>query len=71
MVKGQAKVRLRDIYSDEIIEFSVSEDKMVVVEMIPGYAHNITNTGDNEMVLLLWANEVYNEIKPDTNYFEV
>lgn len=71
VVKGQANIQLRNLYSEEVIEYNVSEKKMEVVEMIPGYTHNISNTGDTEMVLLLWANEVYDEKKPDTNYLEV
>ncbi len=71
VVKGQARIQLRNIYSDNIVEYNVSDKKMEVVEMIPGYTHNITNTGDIEMVLLLWANEVYDETRPDTNYLEV
>ncbi|MCW8933015.1 MAG: NAD-dependent epimerase/dehydratase family protein [Gammaproteobacteria bacterium] len=71
VIKGQARIQLRNLYSDKIIEYNVSEKKMEVVEMIPGYTHNISNTGDTEMVLLLWANEIYDEKKPDTNYLEV
>lgn len=71
VIKGQAKIQLRNLYSDKVVEYNVSEKKMEVVEMIPGYTHNISNTGDTEMVLLLWANEVYDENKPDTNYLEV
>lgn len=71
VIKGQAKIRLRNFYSNKVIEYDVSEKKMEIVEMIPGYTHNISNTGDTEMVLLLWANEIYDENKPDTNYLEV
>jgi UDP-2-acetamido-2,6-beta-L-arabino-hexul-4-ose reductase len=44
---------------------------MEVVEMIPGYTHDITNAGDSEMVLLLWANEVFDKEYPDTNFLKV
>ena len=45
--------------------------KMEVIEMIPGYTHDITNTGDTEMVLLLWANETFDRENTDTYFLEV
>jgi UDP-2-acetamido-2,6-beta-L-arabino-hexul-4-ose reductase len=37
-----------------------------VVETIPGWAHDITNVGDDEMIVMLWANEVFDPSRPDT-----
>ncbi len=71
VVKGEAIIELRDINSDEIIEYRVSDKKMEIVEMIPGYTHNIKNISDEEMILFIWANEAYNHDKPDTYYLEV
>ena len=71
VIKGKARIELRDIYSKEIIQYNVSGNNLEIVEMIPGYTHNITNTGDDEMVLLIWANESYNPIAPDTNFIKV
>jgi UDP-2-acetamido-2,6-beta-L-arabino-hexul-4-ose reductase len=71
LVKGEAIIELRDINSDEVIEYKVSDEKMEIVEMIPGYTHNIMNISNEEMILLIWANEAYNHDKPDTYYLEV
>ncbi len=71
VVKGTASIKLRNIYSDEIIEYRVSDEKMEVVEMIPGYTHDITNIGKDEMILLIWANELYDSKNPDTYYLKV
>lgn len=71
VVKGEASIKLRQIHSNEIIEYRVSDKKIEVVEMIPGYTHDISNIGDNEMILLLWANEVFDRDKPDTYFKEV
>ncbi|MGJ0494632.1 polysaccharide biosynthesis C-terminal domain-containing protein [Aliarcobacter cryaerophilus] len=71
VIKGKALIELRDIFSKEIIQYNVSGHDLEIVEMIPGYTHNITNTGDDEMVLLIWANENYNPKAPDTNFVEV
>ena len=71
VVKGEASIKHRQIHGDEIIEYKVSGKKMEVVEMIPGYTHDITNTGESEMVLLLWANEAFDRDNPDTYFLKV
>ena len=71
VVKGEAVIDLRDINSDKVIEYHVSDKKMEIVEMIPGYSHNIKNISDEVMILLIWANEVYEHDNPDTYYLKV
>lgn len=71
VIKGEAIIELRDIYSKEVIQYNVKGSELEIVEMIPGYTHNITNTGEEEMVLLIWANENYDPKAPDTNFIEV
>jgi len=71
VVKGNASIKHRQINGDEIIEYIVSDKRMEVVEMIPGYTHDITNIGDEEMILLLWANETFDSNKPDTYFLKV
>jgi UDP-2-acetamido-2,6-beta-L-arabino-hexul-4-ose reductase len=71
VIKGKASIRHRQIHGDEVIEYIVSDKKMEVVEMIPGYSHDITNIGETEMVLLLWANEIFDRENPDTYFLKV
>jgi UDP-2-acetamido-2,6-beta-L-arabino-hexul-4-ose reductase len=71
VIKGKASIKHRQIHGDDIIEYVVSDKKMEVVEMIPGYTHNITNIGYDEMVLLLWANETFDRDNPDTYFLKV
>jgi UDP-2-acetamido-2,6-beta-L-arabino-hexul-4-ose reductase len=71
VVKGDALIQERHIMTDELVEYKVSGKNMQVVEMIPGYTHNICNIGDCELLLLLWANENYDQDNPDTYYLEV
>lgn len=71
VVKGEAIIQLRQINSNDIVEYNVSDKKMQVVEMIPGYTHNIKNISNEEMILLIWANEIYNPLEPDTYFLEV
>lgn len=72
VVKGHGLIQLRRIGSDEIVNYEVSGDEITVVDMIPGYTHNIINLSDTEdLVTLMWCNECFNPEKPDTFFEEV
>lgn len=71
VVSGHGLIRMRDINSDEIIEFEVSGDKIEAVQTLPGYTHSVVNLSDTEdLVTLMWANECFDQNRPDT-FFEV
>ena len=70
VVGGHGLIQLRKMDTDEVINFEVSGEKIEVVEMIPGYTHNIINLSDTEdLVTFMWCNECFNPDRPDT-YFE-
>ena len=72
VVSGHGLIRLRKIGTDEVIDFEVSGGKIEVVEMIPGYTHNIINLSDTEdLVTFMWANEPFDPNHPDTYFEEV
>lgn len=71
VIKGKATIKFRNITSDEIIEYKVSHEKLEVVDIPVGYTHNITNIGQDEMILVIWANEQFDKDNPDTYYLEV
>lgn len=71
VVKGEGVIRLRKVGEREIATFPVSGEKLEVVEIPPGYTHNIENTGEEDMVTLMWANENFNPERPDTWALEV
>jgi len=71
VVSGQGIIRFRDIYSDEVIEYEVSGDKLEVVDIPTGYTHNIENTGETDMVTVMWANECFDPDNTDTYQMEV
>lgn len=66
VVKGKARFGFRHLVTGETFTILVEGDGARVVETVPGWAHNITNVGPDEMVVLLWANEVFDPDKPDT-----
>ncbi len=73
IIKGEAVIKLRNILDDKIISYYVSDKKIEVVDIPSGYTHSIENLtdGDGEMILLIWANEVFDPKNPDTYYCEV
>lgn len=72
VVSGHGLIQLRKIGTDEVIDFEVSGEKIEVVEMIPGYTHNIINLSDTEeLVTFMWANEPFDPNRPDTYFEEV
>jgi UDP-2-acetamido-2,6-beta-L-arabino-hexul-4-ose reductase len=66
VIKGHALFRFRHMLSDQVHELKTSGDKAQIVETIPGWAHDITNIGDGEMLVVLWANEIFDRDNPDT-----
>ena len=72
VVAGEGIIQLRKIGTDEIVEYKVSGKEMAVVDMIPGYTHNIINTSETEnLVTVMWCNECFNPERPDTYFEEV
>jgi UDP-2-acetamido-2,6-beta-L-arabino-hexul-4-ose reductase len=66
VIKGKALFRHRNLLTNDLIELRTSGSSPQVVDSIPGWMHDITNIGDDEMVVLLWANEIFDKDNPDT-----
>ena len=67
VVSGHGLIQERKIGSDEVIEFEVSSERIQAVQILPGYAHNIINLSDTEeLVTVMWANEIFDPENPDT-----
>ena len=66
VIKGNARFGFRHIISGETYELLTSGDEPKVVDTVPGWTHDITNVGEEEMVVMLWANEIFDRDKPDT-----
>ncbi len=64
-------IRFRKVDSDKVIEYAVSGDKLEVIDIPIGYAHNIENLGEGDMVVIMWANEPFDSKKADTYFLEV
>lgn len=71
VVKGEGVIRFRHISNEEIIEYHVSGDKLEVVDIPVGYTHSIVNSGPDDMVTVMWVNELFDPNNPDTYFMEV
>jgi UDP-2-acetamido-2,6-beta-L-arabino-hexul-4-ose reductase len=66
VIRGQALFRFRHMQTGQTHELETSGDMPRIVETVPGWTHDITNTGPEEMVVMLWANEIFDQTRPDT-----
>jgi UDP-2-acetamido-2,6-beta-L-arabino-hexul-4-ose reductase len=66
VIKGKARFKFRHVQSGEAHQLDTCGDKAEIVETVPGWTHDITNIGTDEMVVMLWANEVFDPQRPDT-----
>ena len=71
VVSGSGVIRFRKAGEARVIEYPVSGERLTVVDIPTGYTHNIENTGETDMVTIMWANECFDREKPDTVYLEV
>lgn len=70
VIKGKAKIKFEHVITHETYEFEVSSDKLQYVTIPVGYQHSINNIGDNELILILWANELFDPNRTDTYVME-
>ena len=72
VVSGRGLIQLRQLGTDKIVNYEVSGEEITVVDMIPGYTHNIINLSDTEdLVTIMWCNERFDPNRPDTYFEEV
>lgn len=71
IVRGRARFDFRHLITDETFAVTVGEEEARVVDTVPGWAHSITNVGDCELVVMLWANEIFDHQHPDTISWKV
>lgn len=69
VVRGLARFRFRHIGTGETRDLMTDGARPEVVETVPGWAHDITNVGSDDMVVMLWANEIFDLRNPDTYNF--
>ena len=72
VVAGEAKISFRKINDqNEVIEYNVSGNKLTVLDIPAGYTHSIKNIGNEDLMTIFWADEIFDNNNPDTYYEEV
>jgi UDP-2-acetamido-2,6-beta-L-arabino-hexul-4-ose reductase len=66
VLKGTAHFGFRHILTGETHELVTRGGEAQIVETVPGWTHNISNVGEDEMIVMVWANEVFDRQRPDT-----
>jgi UDP-2-acetamido-2,6-beta-L-arabino-hexul-4-ose reductase len=66
VIRGTALFKFRHMVTNQRFEQITSGESPVIVETIPGWTHDVTNVGNTEMIVMLWANEIFDRQKPDT-----
>jgi UDP-2-acetamido-2,6-beta-L-arabino-hexul-4-ose reductase len=71
VITGTAHFGFRHIATGETHELVTRGGEGRIVETIPGWTHNITNVGEDDLVCMLWANEIFDRDRPDTTHMKV
>lgn len=66
VIKGRARFKFRHLQTGETYEFFTNGKGTEIVDTVPGWTHDVTNVGDDELIVMLWANEVFDRNRPDT-----
>lgn len=71
VIKGNARFRFRHVITHQYFETCTSGSSPTVVDTVPGWAHDITNIGDEEMIVIVWAHELFDPSNPDTFVYPI
>ncbi len=71
ILKGKAEFRFRNLKDGKKYSLKIDSNKKRVVETVPGWSHDIKNIGTEELIVMIWANEIFDEKEPDTYQFEI
>ena len=71
VLKGKAHFKFKNIITNQEHEIDTSDELPQVVDTIPGWSHDITNVGEEDMIVMIWANEIFNKDKPDTIAYKI
>lgn len=66
VIKGHARFGFKHMISNEAYYLETHGDEPQIVETVPGWTHDIKNIGEDEMIVMLWANEIFDRARPDT-----
>ena len=71
VLRGKAEIRLRKLFTNDVVTFPVSGHRPAIIDMPTMWVHSITNTGPDELITLFYADEIFDPARPDTYPEEV
>ncbi|WP_351189642.1 NAD-dependent epimerase/dehydratase family protein [Shewanella sp. TB4-MNA-CIBAN-0142] len=71
VIKGKALFKFKHIVTDDFYELVVDGEESRIVETAPGWSHDVTNIGNEELIVMLWANEIFDRNNPDTINYKI
>ena len=71
VIHGKAKFKFKNILSNKCWEKISSDNSSEIIESIPGWSHNITNIGEEELKVLVWSSELFDQNNPDTYWSKI
>lgn len=66
VIQGKAEMRIRRLFSDKVVKYTLSGDSPSFVDTNTFFVHSLENIGTDKLVTAFWANEVFNEDDPDS-----
>lgn len=71
VISGEGEIHLRNVIEKEVIIYKVNATHIQIVDIPPGYTHSIVNNSNEDLITLIWTNELLDKENPDTNFLEV
>ena len=71
VIKGHGVIRFRKVDNDVILNYEIDDNQIKIIDIPPGYSHNITNNSKDDLIVLIRANEIYDQNSPDTYYLKL
>ena len=71
VISGEARFRFCNLITNERYELFTKGEDSEVINTVPGWSHDITNVGENELICMLWSSEIFDANNPDTYIFEL
>lgn len=71
VISGKAKILMRDVRNEDVLEYTIDDSNKKIIDMPTGFTHNFTNIGEKDLIVLIWASEIFDQDNPDTYYMEV
>ena len=71
VVKGKACFKFFHMDTKIKYELNVNSDNPEIVETVPGWSHSVKNIGEEELIVMIWANEIFDSANPDTFSYQI